>query len=216
MAGRFITFEGGEGVGKSTQLDRAAGWLRASGVQVVVTREPGGTPRAELLRQVLLERASDEPMPPSCELLLMFAARATHLANLVEPAVARGAWVLCDRFTDATYAYQGGGRGVADADIDALVRIVHPRRQPDLTLLLDAPVELGMKRAQARNGAAGPDRFETERSEFFERVRQRYLERAAREPGRFRVIDASGAPEAVEAQVRAALAALREPVVGAS
>jgi dTMP kinase len=216
VAGRFITFEGGEGVGKSTQLDRAAGWLRASGVQVVVTREPGGTPRAELLRQVLLERAEDEPMPPSCELLLMFAARATHLANLVEPAVARGAWVLCDRFTDATYAYQGGGRGVADADIDALVRIVHPGRRPDLTLLLDAPVELGMKRAQARNGAAGPDRFETERSEFFERVRQRYLERAAREPGRFRVIDAGGTPEAVEAKVRAALAALREPVVGAS
>ena len=216
MAGRFITFEGGEGVGKSTQLDRASGWLRASGVQVVVTREPGGTPRAELLRQVLLERANDEPMPPSCELLLMFAARATHLANLVEPAVARGAWVLCDRFTDATYAYQGGGRGVADADIDALVQIVHPRRQPDLTLLLDAPVELGMKRAQARNGAAGPDRFETERSEFFERVRQRYLERAAREPGRFRVIDAGGTPEAVEAKVRDALAALRAPVVGAS
>jgi dTMP kinase len=216
VAGRFITFEGGEGVGKSTQLDRAAGWLRASGVQVVVTREPGGTPRAELLRQVLLERANDEPMPPSCELLLMFAARATHLANLVEPAVARGAWVLCDRFTDATYAYQGGGRGVADADIDALVRIVHPRRQPDLTLLLDAPVELGMKRAQARNGAAGPDRFESERSEFFERVRQRYLERAAREPLRFRVIDAGATPEAVEAKVRAALATLREPVVGAS
>ncbi|HEX5651033.1 MAG TPA: dTMP kinase [Steroidobacteraceae bacterium] len=216
MAGRFITFEGGEGVGKSTQLERAAGWLRASGVPVVVTREPGGTPRAELLRRMLLERSNDEPMPPSCELLLMFAARATHLANLIEPAVARGAWVLCDRFTDATYAYQGGGRGVADADIDALVRIVHPRRQPDLTLLLDAPVELGMKRAQARNGAAGPDRFETERSEFFERVRQRYLERAAREPQRFRVIDAGGTPDAVEAKVRAALAALREPAVGAS
>jgi dTMP kinase len=216
VAGRFITFEGGEGVGKSTQLERAAGWLRASGVPVVVTREPGGTPRAELLRRMLLERSNDEPMPPSCELLLMFAARATHLANLIEPAVARGAWVLCDRFTDATYAYQGGGRGVADADIDALVRIVHPRRQPDLTLLLDAPVELGMKRAQARNGAAGPDRFETERSEFFERVRQRYLERAAREPQRFRVIDAGGTPDAVEAKVRAALAALREPAVGAS
>jgi dTMP kinase len=146
----------------------------------------------------------------------MFAARATHLANLVEPAVARGAWVLCDRFTDATYAYQGGGRGVADPDIDALVRIVHPRRQPDLTLLLDAPVELGLTRARARNGAAGPDRFETERSEFFERVRRRYLERAAREPGRFRVIDAAGTPEAVEAKVRGALAALRDPVAGAS
>jgi dTMP kinase len=213
--GKFITIEGGEGVGKSTQISRLREALAARGVDVVVTREPGGTPRAERIRELLLE-TSDEAMPVTCELLLMFAARATHLANRIEPAVARGAWVLCDRFTDATYAYQGGGRGVAEADIDALVRIVHPRRQPDLTLLLDAPVELGMKRAQARNGAAGPDRFETERSEFFERVRQRYLERAAREPGRFRVIDASGVPEAVEAQVRAALAALREPVVGAS
>jgi dTMP kinase len=210
VSGRFITFEGGEGVGKTTQLMRAAAWLRAAGVEVVLTREPGGTPRAELLRQVLLERG-DEPMPPSCELLLMFAARASHLANLVEPAVARGAWVLCDRFTDATYAYQGGGRGVPTGDIDALVRIVHPGRQPDATLLLDAPVALGMTRAHARNGADGPDRFETERSDFFERVRQSYLQRAAREPQRFRVIDASGTPDEVEASVRAALGPLLGP-----
>ena len=204
MTGRFITFEGGEGVGKTTQLQRAAAWLQTTGREVVVTREPGGTPRAEQLRGILLQR-DEEPMPQACELLLMFAARASHLANLVEPAVARGAWVLCDRFTDATYAYQGGGRGVAEADIDALVRIVHPHRQPDLTLLLDAPVELGMRRAHERNGGAGPDRFESERSEFFERVRRAYLQRAAREPGRFRVIDASRSPDEVEADVRETL-----------
>ena len=207
MRGRFITFEGGEGVGKSTQIRRAASFLQSAGVEVVLTREPGGTPRAEQLRRVLLER-SDEPMPQACELLLMFAARSSHLANLIEPAVERGAWVLCDRFTDATYAYQGGGRGLAEADIDALVRIVHPHRQPDLTVLLDAPVAVGMARASARNGADGPDRFESERADFFERVRQCYLSRAAREPQRFRVIDASAGVDQVEASVRTALAPL--------
>jgi dTMP kinase len=207
VIGRFITFEGGEGVGKTTQLSRAAAWLQGAGVEVVVTREPGGTPRAEALRRILLER-TDEPMPQSCELLLMFAARASHLANLVEPAVARGAWVLCDRFTDATYAYQGGGRGLPAADIDALVRIVHPHRQPDLTVLLDAPVELGMARARARNGAEGPDRFESERTEFFERVRHCYLQRAAAEPTRFRVVDASRDPDTVAAVIRTALQTL--------
>jgi dTMP kinase len=144
-------------------------------------------------------------MPQSCELLLMFAARASHLANLIEPAVARGAWVLCDRFTDATYAYQGGGRGLPAADIDALVRIVHPHRQPDVTLLLDAPTAVGMARARVRNGANGPDRFESERAEFFERVRQAYLQRAAQESARFRVVDASGELEQVELAIRAAL-----------
>jgi dTMP kinase len=210
LTGRFVTFEGGEGVGKSTQLQRVAAWLRGQGVDVVVTREPGGTPRAERLRAVLLERG-DEPMPVACELLLMFAARATHLANLVEPAVTRGAWVLCDRFTDATYAYQGGGRGVPVRDIDALVAIVHPQRQPDLTVLLDAPVEIGMARAGRRNGADGPDRFETERRDFFERVRASYLARATAEPQRFRVIDACGDVDAVEARIRASLA----PLLGA-
>ena len=207
MRGRFITFEGGEGVGKSTQIRRAASFLQSAGVEVVLTREPGGTPRAEQLRRVLLER-SDEPMPQACELLLMFAARSSHLANLIEPAVERGSWVLCDRFTDATYAYQGGGRGLPEADIDALVRIVHPHRQPDLTVLLDAPVAVGMARASARNGADGPDRFESERADFFERVRQCYLSRAAREPQRFRVIDASAGVDQVEASVRTALAPL--------
>ena len=204
LLGRFITFEGGEGVGKSTQIVRAADWLRQRGIEIVLTREPGGTARAEQLRKMLLERG-DEPMPQSCELLLMFAARATHLANLIEPAVARGAWVLCDRFTDATYAYQGGGRGLPEQDIDALVRIVHPARQPDLTLLLDAPVSVGMDRARARNGVDGPDRFETERADFFERVRLCYLQRAQREPSRIRVIDAQGAVTQVAAAIQAEL-----------
>ena len=207
MTGRFITFEGGEGVGKTTQIRRAAEWLRARGLEVVSTREPGGTPRAERLRQLLLER-SDEPMPQACELLLMFAARASHLAGLIEPAMARDAWVLCDRFSDATYAYQGGGRGMDPAQLDALVAIVHPARQPDLTVLLDAPVAVGMARAHARNGGDGPDRFESERTEFFERVRECYLARAAREPRRFRVVDASAEPRDVEAAVRSALATL--------
>jgi dTMP kinase len=214
VVGRFITFEGGEGVGKTTQVKRAADWLQSMGFEVVVTREPGGTPRAERLRKVLLE-PTDEPMPQSCELLLMFAARSSHLANLIEPAIARGAWVLCDRFTDATYAYQGGGRGLPVADIDALVRIVHPQRQPDLTVLLDAPVDIGMSRARTRNGADGPDRFETERSEFFERVRQCYLQRAASEPARIRVVDASRPADDVEASVRAAFAPLLRPAVSA-
>lgn len=204
MRGRFITFEGGEGVGKTTQLARVAAWLQEQGVEVVRTREPGGTPRAERLRHVLLDR-DEEPMPESCELLLMFAARATHLANLVRPAMGRGAWVLCDRFTDATYAYQGGGRGVPEQDIDALVRIVHPDLSPDLTILLDAPVATGLERAHVRNGEDGPDRFETERREFFERVRSTYLELAAREPRRFRVVDAARTVDDVELAIRASL-----------
>jgi dTMP kinase len=207
VQGRFITFEGGEGAGKSTQLALAAEWLRARGVETVVTREPGGTPRAERLRAMLLERDS-EPMPPACELLLMFAARATHLENLVLPAVRGGAWVLCDRFTDATYAYQGGGRSLPTAQIDALVQIVHAGLQPDLTILLDLPVEIGLARARQRNGAQGPDRFETERRGFFERVRSAYLERARSDPGRFRVIDAAAELGEVSDAVRAGLESL--------
>ncbi len=207
MQGRFITFEGGEGAGKSTQLKRVADWLRGQNVAVTLTREPGGTPRAERLREILLER-DGEPMPQSCELLLMFAARATHLANLVVPAMGRGEWVLCDRFTDATYAYQGGGRGLPVADIDALVRIVHPRLQPDLTFLLDAPVDTGLARARRRNGVDGPDRFESEQREFFERVRTTYQRRAAGEPDRFCVVDATRAVEAVTQQICSRLAIL--------
>jgi dTMP kinase len=209
MRGRFITFEGGEGAGKSTQIARAAEWLRARGVEVVLTREPGGTPRAEQLRRLLLERDA-EPMPPSCELLLMFAARATHLDNLVRPAVARGAWVLCDRFTDATYAYQGGGRGLPKAQVDALVAVVHGGFWPDLTVLLDLPVATGLARASQRNGAGGPDRFESEQQAFFERVRATYLERARAEPGRFRVIDASRSIDEVTRGIEASLGVLME------
>ena len=209
MLGRFITFEGGEGAGKSTQIARAADWLRGHGVEVLVTREPGGTPRAERLRTILLERDT-EAMPQACELLLMFAARATHLDNLVRPAVRRGAWVLCDRFTDATYAYQGGGRGLPTGQIDALVGIVHPDLQPDLTLLLDLPVAVGLTRASNRNGADGPDRFESEQHAFFERVRATYLDRSKREPDRFRVIDAAGSVDEVSDAIRAALGPLLE------
>ena len=209
MQGRFITFEGGEGAGKSTQLARAAAWLRERGVDTVITREPGGTPRAERLRELLLERG-EEPMPRSCELLLMFAARATHLENLVLPAVRRGAWVLCDRFTDATYAYQGGGRGLPVEQIDALVQIVHAGVQPDLTFLLDLPVELGLARARHRNGADGPDRFETEQFEFFDRVRETYLERVRRDPERFRVVDASAVMDEVTVAVCESLGQLLE------
>lgn len=209
MQGRFITFEGIEGVGKSTQLERCAAWLVARGVEVVRTREPGGTPRAERLRQLLLERG-DEPMPAPCELLLMFAARSTHLDNLIRPALMRGAWVLCDRFTDATYAYQGGGRGLPERDIDALVETVHPGFWPDLTVLLDAPVGTGLTRAQTRNGADGPDRFEAERREFFERVREAYLARASREPQRLMVVDAGGSIDAVGLRIRALIAPLLE------
>ena len=206
MRGRYITVEGGEGVGKSTQVGRAAAWLRTSGREVVVTREPGGTPRSERLRELLLERSA-EPMPPSCELLLIFAARATHVANLVEPALTRGAWVLCDRFTDASYAYQGGGRGIAQSHIDALAKLAHPGLTPDLTVLLDAPVALGLRRAGARQAPA-TDRFAAERLEFFERVRDVYLERARLEPERIRIVDAAGTIDEVEAAVRSALGSL--------
>jgi dTMP kinase len=209
LQGRFITFEGGEGAGKSTQLARAAAWLKGRGVETVLTREPGGTPRAERLREMLLEHGA-EPMPRACELLLMFAARATHLENLVLPAVRRGAWVLCDRFTDATYAYQGGGRGLPMAQIDALVQIVHADLQPDLTILLDLPVEAGLARARSRNGADGPDRFETEQCEFFERVRETYLELARREPARFRIVDANATVEEVSVAVCVGLERLLE------
>jgi dTMP kinase len=200
-AGRFITLEGIDGAGKSTHVPWIAGRIEAAGRRIVATREPGGTPLGEALRALILR----EPMTHDSEALLMFAARREHLERVIRPALSRGDWVLCDRFTDATYAYQGGGRGLPEKDIDALVGIVHPHRQPDLTLLLDAPVETGMARAGLRNGADGPDRFETERREFFERVRTAYLARAAREPQRFRLIDATGEVAAVEAAVHAAL-----------
>ncbi len=189
--GRFITIEGGEGVGKSTQIAALREWLDAQGFDVVFTREPGGTPRAERIRELLLENA-EESMPAICELLLMFAARATHIANVIEPALRRGAWVVCDRFTDATYAYQGWGRGLDVAHIATLEQLVQQDLRPDLTLLLDAPLDLSATRARARNQSAGvTDRFEREQREFFERVRVGYLDRARLEPMRIVIIDAS-------------------------
>lgn len=204
--GRFITLEGGEGAGKSTQLNLICELIRAAGFDVVATREPGGTPRAEQIRSLLLEKTT-EPMPPACELLLMFAARANHVENLIKPALARGAWVVCDRFTDASYAYQGGGRGMPLEDIRALESIVHAGLKPDLTLLLDTPVAIGLSRAQQRNVSqqSEADRFESEQAAFFERVRNAYLDIAKREPQRVRLIDASRPIEQVSADVRATL-----------
>ena len=195
MTGRFVTFEGIEGVGKSTQLERLRALLAAGGREVVATREPGGTPLAERIRGLVLERG-EEGVPPAAELLLMFAARAVHTANRIRPALARGAWVLCDRYTDATYAYQGGGRGVADPTIAALAGLAHPDLQPDLTLLFDAPV--GVALARARGRTADADRIESETGVFFERVRAKYLELARRDPDRVRVIDATRDPDAIE------------------
>lgn len=201
MRGTFITMEGVEGAGKSTMLERVGAWLEAAGRVPVRTREPGGTELAEKLRRILLDRNSLH-LSGKAELLLMFAARAQHLDELIRPALERGEWVLCDRFTDATWAYQGGGRGLASADITALEALVHGDLQPDLTLLLDLPVEIGLRRASRRSEA---DRFEQEPADFFERVRAAYLERAAGAPERFAVIDASTDIESVWSQIRAVL-----------
>lgn len=204
--GRFITFEGIEGVGKSTQLERLQAALEADGHEVVATREPGGTPLAERIRELVLHETA-EPVPVAAELLLMFAARAVHTENRLRPALARGAWVLCDRYTDATYAYQGGGRGVADADIEPLARLAQRGLVPDLTILLDAPIATALARARSRRGRA--DRIEAEAAAFFERVRARYLALAAAAPERIAVIDASRDLEAVAADVARAVGRLR-------
>jgi dTMP kinase len=206
--GRFITLEGIEGAGKSTQARRAAEWLRQRGLTVVETREPGGTPLAERIRHLVLEQGN-EPLSAAAETLLMFAARAVHVDQVIRPALARGDWVVCDRFSDATRAYQGGGRGVDAALIESLARAVHPGLTPDCTLLMDLPVGAGLARAKAR--AAGSDRFEAETLAFFERVRARYLELATAEPGRVRVIDATAPLEEVARQVTTALAPLCPP-----
>lgn len=205
MKGRFITVEGGEGVGKTTQLGVIKQVLADSGVECIMTREPGGTPRAEQIRELLLT-PTQEPMPPTCELLLMFAARATHLENVIKPALDRGAWVVSDRFTDATYAYQGSARGMSVADIEVLERLVQRSLRPDLTLLLDAPVDVALERARQRNQGQQTDRFELERAGFFERVRSGYLARATHEPQRFRVIDASRPLAEVSEALRSLLA----------
>jgi len=199
--GVFITVEGGEGAGKSTHLAFIERWLQHHGRDLVVTREPGGTPLGEQIRKLLLQREG-EPMAEDTELLLMFAARAEHLKKVIEPALAKGQDVLCDRFTDATYAYQGGGRGVAVDRIATLEDWVQGARRPDLTLLLDLPVEIGMARVENRGER---DRFEQETRQFFEKVRAAYLARAKDIPERIRVIDAAQSLASVESQIERAL-----------
>jgi dTMP kinase len=200
-AGRFITLEGIDGAGKSSHLEFLACAMRARGVEVVVTREPGGTPLGEKLRGLVLHEA----MEGTTEALVMFAARREHLVRVIEPALARGAWVLSDRFSDATYAYQCGGRGLDRAVFRTLEALVHPHCQPDATFLfdLDPLVALERQRAQSRS----PDKFEREAGAFFGRVRDAYLERAREHPARVRVIDASGSLDEVRAALAAAFAA---------
>lgn len=188
--GRFIVFEGVEGAGKSSQIEPLAERLRACGVAVVATREPGGSPLAERIRALLLD-PTNRGLCPDAELLLVFAARAEHLHKTIVPALESGTWVLSDRFTDATYAYQGGGRGLDPARIGALEDLVQGALRPDLTLVFDLPPALGLARASARRQGAAADRFESERLAFFEAARAVYLERARACPQRYRVLDAS-------------------------
>ncbi|MEN8212752.1 MAG: dTMP kinase [Pseudomonadota bacterium] len=195
--GSFITFEGIEGAGKSSNIRYAESLLKNAGKPVMVTREPGGTPLGEALRELLLGH-QHEGMSFKTELLLMFAARAQHLDSKIMPAIERGEWVICDRFTDATYAYQGGGRCLDTAAIALLENLVQGRRRPDMTILLDLPVALGLERAGNRSA---PDRFERERHDFFERVRAAYLEIAGREPQRVKLVDASLPLEQVQQQI---------------
>jgi len=185
--GKFITFEGGEGVGKTTNLSFVRELLNAKGVSVIMTREPGGTPLAERIRELLLANQEEE-IAPKAELLMIFAARAQHINQVIEPALQQGQWVLCDRFTDATYAYQGGGRGLDLQMIQWLEQSVQGDLRPDLTLLLDAPVETGLQRAKYRGKL---DRFELEQSLFFERIRAVYLAQAKKYKSRFKVINAA-------------------------
>jgi dTMP kinase len=196
--GLFITVEGGEGVGKSTNIAYLQQQLAAQGVELLVTREPGGSALGERIRQLLLAVDAEE-IDAMAELLLVFAARAQHISTLIEPALAAGKWVLCDRFTDATYAYQCGGRGIDPGAVSALEQLVQGELRPDCTLLLDAPVSTGMARAQGRGEL---DRFEREELAFFERVRRTYLELAETSSGRYRIIDASQSLENVQQQLR--------------
>ncbi len=205
MPGLFISIEGGEGAGKSTVMAALSEALSAAGREVVLTREPGGTPEGEAIRTLLLDPARH--LQPEAELLLMFASRAQLVRDVVRPALARGAAVVADRFTDASFAYQGGGRGLDMGRIAELERWAAGVR-PDLTFLLDIGVAQGLARARSRGGE--PDRIELERADFFERVRATYLARAAAEPGRFRVVDASLPADAVRAAVLAALSGWRE------
>jgi dTMP kinase len=197
--GRFITLEGIEGAGKSTVARIVCEWLAARSIPTCLTREPGGTPLAERVRQIVLERGTEQ-LSPVTETLLMFSARGIHVENLIRPALARGEWVVCDRFTDATRAYQGSGRGVDHSLIDTLATAVQGGLQADCTLLLDLPPATGLARARLRSGMAA-DRFEAETEAFFAKVRAGYLELAKREPHRIQIIDASVDLSGVEAQV---------------
>ena len=199
---RFITLEGIEGAGKTTVADRITQSLRRRGLTVHATREPGGTKLAERIRGAVLDRG-EEHISATAETLLMFGARQIHIDNLIRPSLTRGEWVICDRFTDATHAYQGGGRGVDRTLIDRIAQAVHGDLMPDCTLLLDVPVRVGLERMQARRGAV--DRFEVESAQFFDRVRTRYLELARAAPARFRIVDATQPLEQVS---EAAIAAL--------
>ena len=210
MTGLFITLEGPEGAGKSTNREYLAERLREQGIDVLLTREPGGTPLAERIRELLLD-PSDESMAVDTELLLVFAARAQHLQQVIRPALARGCVVLCDRFTDATYAYQGGGRGLSVERIAQLEQFVQGELRPDLTLIFDLPVEIGLARAAARGRL---DRFEQEGRGFFEAVREAYLQRAAQAPQRYRVLDAGQSLAQVQADIDTLLPTLLEACRG--
>jgi dTMP kinase len=201
-SGCFVTVEGGEGAGKTTQLAFMRAYLEQAGRRVTLTREPGGTPLGEEIRALLLGHRHDG-MALATETLLMFAARAEHLERVIRPALAAGHWVLCDRFTDATYAYQGGGRGLPPERIAILEDWAQGDLRPDLTLVFDLPVEIGLERA-GRRGAA--DRFEREEKAFFERIRAVYLDRARRHPDRYRIVNADRPVEAVRAEVETILA----------
>ena len=196
-SGKFITVEGIEGVGKSTNIDVLVKCIERAGHRVLTTREPGGTPFAEDIRDILMNRG-DEPVPEIAELLLMFAARSFNVNNVILPALEAGTWVVCDRFTDSSRAYQGGGRGIPMETIDCVADWVHGETWPDLTILLDAPVEIGMERAGKRSK---PDRIEQERHDFFQRVRECYLQIAVNEPERVVVIDTTRSIEEVGADV---------------
>jgi dTMP kinase len=199
MSGKFITVEGIEGVGKSTNIDFLSSIIEAKGVSVLRTREPGGTPMAERIRHMLLEHG-DEPLPDIAELLLFFASRSVHIDNKIRPALAAGQWVVCDRFTDASRAYQGYGRGLSLDRINILAEWVQEDLRPDLTIILDAPAEVAMERTEKRGEA---DRLDSEEAGFYRRVRDGYLELAAAEPDRFAVVDASQELEQVQAAIAA-------------
>lgn len=200
--GKLITLEGGEGAGKTTAIRTVEAWFTDHGYETVLTREPGGTEAAERIRELLLDPATGT-LAPLTELLLMFAARNENLETIIRPALSEGRIVICDRFTDASMAYQGGGRQLGREPVEHLAELVHGDLQPDLTLLLDIPVDIGLDRVGTRG--MRPDRFEQNRPDFLQRVRETYLAQAGREPDRFAVIDATATLATVEARIREAL-----------